>query len=842
MADIGNLGKYEVRREIGRGAMGVVYEGYDPSIKRIVALKTIRPDPLTGEAPAAVIARFRREAQAAGRLNHPHIVSIHDFGEEADACYIAMEFVRGRELKECFEANERFDLATTVRIMGQILDALDYSHRQGVIHRDVKPANIFLLDDGSVKVADFGIAHIESSNLTQVGTVLGTPSYMSPEQIMGLPVDGRTDVFSAGVILYQFLTGERPFAGSATTTMQKVLKQDPLPPSTLNVQVPPGLDAVVGKALAKRPDERYQTAREFADALRSAIAPRAADTDATLMAPRTASGDATPMAPRSASGDATYVNSPATEIPREVWSASAVRDPTASAVTSASPAPVASRSRPSGAAIAIAALAGVLVIGGTAWLLLGRAPAGPPQSATASPPPQAPSPIQAQAQSPTPPAPAQAQAPTPVPVAPAASATAASQSPAAPPGAPALAESAVPPAAPGAVLISAVGWVDPTDSRYQADKTRVQADLRADSRGQAVEKALGMLLEASSVAGNYELLHERVLAKSGDFITAVIRESPPQLGRDGLMSMTTEAVVDVKAVQRSLNAMSRDQRVKLIRASGDPGVSVRITVRDADQADAPAMPSPVAENILKERIKSFGFRTWAEGDAAQARKGADFAVVGEARVRKLSTRLAASGLVVSKFALTSWTIKGIDRQTGEEIHHSTALPKAMGSWASEEEAMRAIGAGVAEQFSRDLFLQHTTATRQKITLEVEGMPGGNTREAFARELIGLPQVIAATPLTASGYELQLIGNGIPADLVALRVLKPLNTKLGRDCFSPGGSTGSRVVVRFDPACAEQSVLERLELNPPAALYGAPAARQRTVVKNPDTLRKLNVGA
>src|SRR3989449_7979217 len=267
MAEINSIGKYEIRREIGRGAMGVVYEGYDPSIKRVVALKTIRSEQLAGEDPSAVIARFRREAQAAGRLNHPNIVSIYDFGEDGGIWYIAMEFVQGRELKECFETNERFKIADIVRIMSQIMNALDYSHRQGVIHRDVKPANIFLLADGSVKVADFSIAHIESSNLTQVGTVMGTPSYMSPEQIMGLPVDGRSDLFSAGVVLYQFLTGERPFAGSATTTMQKVLKEDPLPPSSINIQVLPVMDAVVRKALAKNADERYQKAQEFADAI-----------------------------------------------------------------------------------------------------------------------------------------------------------------------------------------------------------------------------------------------------------------------------------------------------------------------------------------------------------------------------------------------------------------------------------------------------------------------------------------------------------------------------------------------------------------------------------------------
>ncbi|HXL84911.1 MAG TPA: protein kinase, partial [Casimicrobiaceae bacterium] len=161
MAEISSLGKYEIRREIGRGAMGVVYEGYDPFIKRVVALKTIRADQLASEDSENVIARFRREAQAAGRLSHPNIVSIYDFGEEAGIWFIAMEFIKGRELKECFEANERFTTASIVKIMSQILDALDYSPRQGVIHRDIKPANIFMLPDGSVKVGDFGIAHIE---------------------------------------------------------------------------------------------------------------------------------------------------------------------------------------------------------------------------------------------------------------------------------------------------------------------------------------------------------------------------------------------------------------------------------------------------------------------------------------------------------------------------------------------------------------------------------------------------------------------------------------------------------------------------------------------------------
>src|SRR5262250_2717068 len=305
MPDIDHIGKYEIRREIGRGAMGVVYEAYDPMIKRVVALKTIREDQLSGEDSAQMINRFRREAQAAGRLNHPNIVSIYDFGEEGGTWYIAMEFVQGRELKACFEANERFRIPDIVRIMTQILGALAYSHRQGVVHRDVKPANIFLLGEGAVKVADFGIAHIEASNLTQVGTVLGTPAYMSPEQILGLPVDGRSDLFSAGVILYQFLTGERPFSGSSATTMHKVLEEDPLPPSRFNVQVPGAMDAVVRKALAKRPEDRYQSADDFAAALRAAAQRESASAPQPGSAPSaqpgsTSSSDPTLIAPAAA--------------------------------------------------------------------------------------------------------------------------------------------------------------------------------------------------------------------------------------------------------------------------------------------------------------------------------------------------------------------------------------------------------------------------------------------------------------------------------------------------------------------------------------------------------------
>ncbi|HNH34361.1 MAG TPA: serine/threonine-protein kinase, partial [Rhodocyclaceae bacterium] len=258
------LGKYEIRRELGSGAMGIVYEGWDPAIGRRVAIKTVKREQLDRAEAEEVLVRFRREAQAAGRLSHPNIVAIYEFGEDGGTSFIAMEFIEGRELKDHFDDEERFPLPRVVAIMEQLLAALDHAHKNGVVHRDIKPANIILLADGTVKVADFGIARIESSNLTQAGSVLGTPSYMSPEQFMGQTVDGRSDLYSAGVILYQFLTGEKPFTGALTTIMHKVLNEEPPAPSILNVQVRRPFDALVKKAMAKRPDERFQSGREFA--------------------------------------------------------------------------------------------------------------------------------------------------------------------------------------------------------------------------------------------------------------------------------------------------------------------------------------------------------------------------------------------------------------------------------------------------------------------------------------------------------------------------------------------------------------------------------------------------
>jgi tRNA A-37 threonylcarbamoyl transferase component Bud32 len=297
MAD--TLGKYELRHVLGKGAMGTVYEGFDPIIARRVAIKTVRlPDPDDVEAQDE-LARFKREAQAAGRLSHPNIVGVFDYGETPELAFIVMEFVDGTTLKHIVDKKERFELAETVRMMEALMAGLQFSHDRGVVHRDIKPANIMLTQAGEVKIADFGIARIESSSMTQAGTMLGTPSYMSPEQFMGQTVDSRTDLYSSGVMLYQLLTGEKPFEGGLTAIMHKVLNTEPPPPSALSVTVSPAFDAVVKKAMAKRPEDRFATANDFAKALRSALEakPVAADAGFGLGAMEFGDGDATMVAP-----------------------------------------------------------------------------------------------------------------------------------------------------------------------------------------------------------------------------------------------------------------------------------------------------------------------------------------------------------------------------------------------------------------------------------------------------------------------------------------------------------------------------------------------------------------
>jgi eukaryotic-like serine/threonine-protein kinase len=780
------LGKYEIRRTLGKGAMGIVYEGFDPVIERTVAIKTILPSQLNGAEFVGVMARFKREAQAAGRLNHPGIVAIYDYGEEVaqdvgedDAtmmapkaaapqervAYIAMEFIKGRELRDFFEKGERFPMPEVVRIMSEMLDALDHAHSQGVVHRDMKPANLILLENGRVKVADFGIARVEASELTQTGTVLGTPSYMSPEQFMGHPVDGRSDLFSCGVILYQLLTGEKPFTGESTTTiMYKVLREEPVPPSQLNLSLAPALDAVMKKALAKNPGERFQSGREFAQALQAAVA-----------------------APNPVT---TAASAPAVAIP--VINMGPLQDPPAamSKPSAASTVPAASRSRavPAGAwavcgAALIAVAAGAYVV-----LAPGRGSA---------------------------PAATVAQAP--------ATSTPAAAPVAAPAAAPAVAAANAPAPAPGTLVISALGVVDPQDARFGGNMAAAQVEARNDAKRQLVEKALALYVDKASLDSHHALIETKLLANSGNFIRSVLQEDAAGAAKGGgTVEMQTRAVVSLRDVQRSLNQLSREERVEFIRNKGDPRISIRIDIGNADgTAMAPAR-SQLAENVVKDRIKSFGFRVWApEGDNSGSAQAADFAIKGEVKVKQLSMKLPASGLTITKTALTSWTLKAIETATGEEVYLSTKLPTGQ-SWASEDQALAEIGKLVGDEFSRNFFLQHFEFRTQKTNLMFTGLPEGGSG-LLLRELRGMRAVLDAQAAQEAGrFQVQLAEGSAP-DLVQDAIVRPLNAKLGLDCFALAGTAGSDVTIAYSATCATPQMRTKLESGPPAGWLRGPQA-------------------
>ncbi len=265
------FGRYEILGELGRGAMGVVYKARDPQIDRLVAVKTVS---LWGQEPEEekeFRLRFTNEAQAAGRLHHSGIVAVFDVGENPDNHdpYIVLEFVQGESLSRILGREKKLTLDRALKLAEEIADALDYAHDQGVIHRDIKPANILITQDGRAKIADFGIAKLNLAHFTIPGRVLGTPAYMAPEQLSGEGVDGRSDLFSLGVILYAMVTGHSPFQGnSATTVCFKVANREPIAASALDMTLPPQLDAVISRAMAKDPKERYQRGSDFADDLR----------------------------------------------------------------------------------------------------------------------------------------------------------------------------------------------------------------------------------------------------------------------------------------------------------------------------------------------------------------------------------------------------------------------------------------------------------------------------------------------------------------------------------------------------------------------------------------------
>ena len=298
MEQLKSLGRYQIQGVLGKGAMGLVYDGLDPGLNRRVAIKTILVKQLDEETASMYSKRFEREVRAVARLNHRNIVQVYDFGSEGDVAYIVMEYIKGKELKDYFDAGQRYDIKTAFRLMTELLDALEFAHDAGIIHRDIKPANLMIDAEGHAKLTDFGVARVVDPDAapgeaTQTGAVVGTPAYMSPEQVQGEPIDRRTDIFSAGIIFYQFLTGQKPFDGTGWALAKKIIQDEPVRPSKL-VQVPPEIDRVIARALAKKPEDRYQSARSFAESLKRVLEGKPPEDPNEVVAPPTPQAAAPP--------------------------------------------------------------------------------------------------------------------------------------------------------------------------------------------------------------------------------------------------------------------------------------------------------------------------------------------------------------------------------------------------------------------------------------------------------------------------------------------------------------------------------------------------------------------
>ena len=416
------------------------------------------------------------------------------------------------------------------------------------------------------------------------------------------------------------------------------------------------------------------------------------------------------------------------------------------------------------------------------------------------------------------------------------------------------------------MIVTAEGLADPEADTYKRDKGLLIDALREDAKKQAIEKVVGAFVESESLVENYVLVHDRILTKTRGLIKSVIKESRPWKGKDGFMHMLIKVEVYVGSVQDALKGMSRGQRRLQIKQFGNPKIAVAVTVRNAERGgDNQRERSPIAENILKEQITGFGYRVWSkeaaavlkqqdaesalisgQTDAAASavrRRVSDFDITGEAKFTRIDLTLKASGLKITKYKLTSWTVSCLYTHTGEEIYFNNKVPRKK-SWASEDEALEDIGRLIGKEFSKDFFEQHLSQASQIYELQVSGLPAYDVGELFKKEMIGLRPVLNVDfrNFDANGvslFEIEFTGaSGNFAQLINNTVVKPLNAKLQERAFRFNSIQGRVVKIGFESESSEQEVMDRFNNTPPASLANATPGRLRALATSKSAMEKI----
>ena len=409
------------------------------------------------------------------------------------------------------------------------------------------------------------------------------------------------------------------------------------------------------------------------------------------------------------------------------------------------------------------------------------------------------------------------------------------------------------PAAPETIVVSAEGLADPNAETYQRDKGLLLDALREDARRQVVEKAVGTFVESATLVENYELIHDRVLTRSQGLIKQVIKESEPWLGEDGFMHLLLKAEGYLTNVREAVESMSRAERVQLIKERGNPRIAVSVTVRDAERGtQVPPERSAIAENLLKEHISGFGYRVWSQdsGSESETSDGADFVISGEAKFKPRSVRLKASGITLTKYVLTSWTVKCTASDTGEEIYFNSKLPKDK-SWADEDAALQDIGLLIGQEFSREFFEDYLMRPTRIFELRVTGLPDYDTGMLLKGELIGLRPVfnVDLRSFDAKGvsvYEVEFSGKrGNFLQIVNDTVVKPLNQKLQTKAFRLLSARGEAVDLAFHVEGDVEEAVRNFKSMPPASLSDAPPGRIERLIQDDNMMEKvaaMNPGA